>query len=299
MSRSWTERLRRDSPAAAGLALGRHYVALAEMVPGAGAARVKSVEEIALEAPLFSGAPSAAAAAALERALSRFAGKLAKRYLPLHVSLPDPLVHWSLFELDALPAGRAAREELVAFRFSRQGLDGGHLYACQPLGEEAGKQLALGMAIDRPWHALLTTALAKAGMVAWTIQANTCRQFNAFHDQLAGRSGALVTLAPDAWSLALWDASGRLRHARGRWRAGGEDHGEIAAEVERAILAYVNRHPGRDVSRVFVAGDGGAFADALDARLREPCTRLSFHERADAAKPVASAPLAFAAALAQ
>lgn len=298
MSRSWTERLRRPR-AAAGLAVGRDYVALAEIAPGPGLGRVKSLEEIALATPLFSGAPSAAAALALERALQRFAGKLAKRYLPLHVSLPDPLVHWSLFELDALPAARAAREALVAFRFSRQGLNGGHLYACQPLGEEAGKQLALGMAIDRPWHALLASALAKAGMVAWTIHGNACRQFNAFHERLAGRSGALVALAPDAWSLAVWDASGRLRHARGRWRAGGADEAAIAVEVERAILAYVHRPPGRDVSRVFVVGEGGALADALDARLREPCTRLSFHERAEGTTPVASAPLAFAAALAQ
>jgi hypothetical protein len=301
VSRSWTERLKPRPRVAAGLALGRDYVAFAELALGADAGpRVSALDEIALETPLFCGAPGPAAAAALERALRPVAAALGRRYVPVHVSLPDPLVHWALLELDRLPAERAAREQLVALRFSRQGLNGSHCYACQPLGAADGKQLLLGMATDGRWLELVGSALATAGIVAWTVQANACRQFNAFHERLTRESGALVSAAPDAWSLILWDGAGRPRYARGRWRDGREDEAEIALEAERAVLAYVQGHPGRGVARVYLVGDdpAGRLAEALDTRLREPCTRLSLHEAPAGRKALArSAPLPFAAAL--
>jgi hypothetical protein len=294
VSRSWTERLGRRKGPSAGLALGRDYAAFAEV---AASGRVTELREVAFDSPLFGAAPFPAAANALDRALQIFSKSIQRRYLPLHVSVPDPLVHWSVFELDELPSARAAQHELVAFRFSRQGLNGGHRYACQPLGREAGKHLVLGMATDGAWHELIAAALARAGLVAWTINANACRQFNAFHDRLVEASGALVAAAPDAWSLTLWDGEGRLRYARGRWRSGSSD-AEIAAEVERAILAYVHADPAREVSRIFVVGEA-AVADALDARMRAPCERLSFHETLAGSRPAPCAPLVFAAALEQ
>jgi len=295
VSRSWTERLGRRKGPSAGLALGRDYAAFAEV---AASGRVTDVREVALESPLFSGAPSPGAANALDRVFKSISNSIKRRYLPLHISVPDPLVHWSVFELDELPSARAAQHELVAFRFSRQGLNGGHRYACQPLGREAGKHLVLGMASDGAWQELIASALARAGLVAWTINANACRQFNAFHDRLVEGSGALVAAAPDAWSLTLWDGEGRMRYARGRWRTGASDAGEIAAEVERAILAYVHADPAREVARIFVVGEAGV-ADALDARMRAPCERLSFHETLAGSRPAGCAPLVFAAALEQ
>jgi hypothetical protein len=82
-------------------------------------------------------------------------------------------------------------------------------------------------------------------------------------------------VAPDAWSLWLWDERGRPRHARGRWREPG-DQAAIALEAERSILAYVQSAPAHRVARVYVAAasEAAAVADALDARLSVPCTRL-------------------------
>lgn len=262
MSPSWTS---------AGLALGRETVGFAVFQGNA-----CSLEEEPLKARLFTGAPSAEARRALVEVLKKVGRHIGRRYLPLHVSVPDALVRWAVFELDEMPKSAAARLELARFRFARQGVNGASAYACQPLERGAGKHLLLGMAMDGAWRGCVAEALEAAGLRAWSLNANACRLFNRFEDRLRGQGGALLAAAPDAWSLWLCDERGRPRHARGRWRAGAGDHAEIALEAERAILAYAEGAPGRSVARVLVAAgdETAALAAALDARLREPCARL-------------------------
>jgi hypothetical protein len=303
VSPSWIERARRRlAPSArAGLAIGRDYVGLAELASAGHGWRIAGLAETKLGAALFAGSPGAGAAA-LRAGLGEFAGRLKRRYLPLHVSVPDAAVRWATFELDELPKAGAARLDLVRFRFARQGIDGGHAYACQPLERGGDKPLLFGMALDGAWHRVVSEALAAADIVAWSVSANACRQFNRFHERLTHASGALVALAPDAWGLWIWDAQGRPRYGRGRWRAGSRDHADIALEAERSILAYVHGDRDRTVTRVYaVAGDEiGPMADALDARLREPCVRLSADDGCAAGAPAAeaaSASLSLAAAL--
>lgn len=306
MSRSWIERVRRGlAPSArAGLAVGRDYLGFAELAAADDGWRVAELAEAKLDAPLFGDPPSAESGAALRKGLSEFAGRMKGRYLPLHVSVPDAVVRWATFGLDELPKAGAARLDLVRFRFGRQGIDGAHVYACQALDRDGDKHLLFGMATDGTWQRLVGAALADAGIPAWSLSANACRTFNRFHDRLVQATGALVAVAPDAWSLWLWDGQGRPRYGRGRWRIGAEDHAGIALEVERSILAYVHGGRERDVARVFVAGgaEADAVAEALDARLRERCVRLPADDGAVAGAPVgrvASAALSLAAALEQ
>ncbi len=302
MLRSWIERARRRfAPAtSAGFAIGRDYVGFAHLAAAAGAWRVQTLTETRLDTPLFSGAPSPQAAAALTRALQTLAGSLARSYLPVHVSLPDAAVRWGTFELDQMPKTRAARLDLAQLRFGREGKNGSDVYACQPLERDGNKHLLFGMAAGAAWTRLVSEVLFQAGVVLWSLSANVCRQFNRFHDELTRSSGALVALAPDAWSLLLWDPQGRPRYARARWRTAPNDHAEIALEAERSILAYVHGHPERSIARVFaVAGlETGVMAEALDARLREPCARLSDEESAlRTTQGAASAAQSLAAAL--
>lgn len=266
----------------AGLALERDRVELACL--GA-RGQVELLEAQPLAARLFCGSPTAQAQAHLAEALRSLAGALARRFVPLHVSVPDAAVRYATFELDQIPKTRAARLELLRFRFARQGMEPEAVCAEQALGREAGKPLLFGMAMEAAWQRLVTLALAQAGLRAWSLSANVCRQFNRFHERLTQASGALVALAPDAWSLWLWDERGRPRYARARWRLGGEDRAEIAQEVERSILAYVHGASGRAIEGVFVAADAeaGGLGEALDARLRAPCVRLEAQAGAVAA----------------
>jgi hypothetical protein len=190
--------------------------------------------------------------------------------------VPDAAVRYGAFELDELPRGRAARLELARFRFARQGVPAEDASACQALADEAGRPLLFGMAMDAAWRRLVAEALARAGLRPWSMNPNVCRQWNRFHERLARTSGALVALGADAWSVWLWDARGTPRFARARWRERPDDHGAVAAEVERAILAYSHGGPGREVRSLYTAANGetAAMAAALDARLARRCSPL-------------------------
>ena len=292
MSPSSTERTPRR--AGAGLAIGRDYVGFAAVLPARSGWRARDLSEARLEARLFCGPPTAEARSALAGALRKLARGVARRFVPVHVSVPDAAVQWGVFELEEMPRAPAAQLDLARLRFSRQGVNGGHAYACQRLAGGAGRERLLGMALDERWQRCISDALDDAGVVAWSLSANLCRRFNQFHGELARTSGALVALAPDAWSLFLWDELGCPRYARARWRAApGADHAEIALEVERSILAFVQGDSERTVARVFTAAgaETAAMAAALDARMREPCARLPAQEGG------AAADLAVAAAL--
>lgn len=231
-----------------------------------------------LAVPLFQGAPDAETTAALTAALTDACGVAARAFIPVHVALPDPMTAVSVFELEALPASRAAQQALVQWRFEREwyGDDRPLTCASQALGPHNGKQLLFGMALATPWFECLRQAFRNAGIVPWSLSPATCFRFNRFYPLLTAeaRSGALVALDPDAWTLSLWDSGGRLRWLRGRWREGtsvNTGYDDIAVETERFILSYVHSGDGRQIENVYVTGgdETPALTAALDHRLRE------------------------------
>ncbi len=279
MSPLWIERLRaRFEPAeSVGLVIGRRRVAVARVRHGASGHEAVSLAEAELATSLFTGKPTPDAIAALTEALSAVAGELARQYVPVHVSLPDAAVRLAVFELDALPKSRTEQQELARWRLQQEAGAGTVACASQALGPDGERQLLLGLALDADWQNAIAAALEQAGITAWTLSADVCRQFNRFHDRLAIDSGALVSVSEDCWALLLWDAAGRVRYARARWRAAGDDHADLAAEIERSIVAYTHGAAGRSVAHVYVIADAAddALPAALDARLRAPCVRLT------------------------
>jgi hypothetical protein len=260
--------------------LERERVSLAVVEGGAAERRISRVDARALDAGLFSGQPTDATVAALTAALQDLLPEAGRAYLPLHVSVPGAAVQIAVFPLDALPKKRVQQLELVRWHFTQDGNAAqGLVCDCEPLGVDNGKHLLLGFAMDQAWHACVVEALSRAGVTAWSLNADVCRQFNRFHDLLckAESGGALLAVSSDAWSLLLWDAQGRVRHCSSRWRS--RDAGEavrVAVEVERRIVASVQSFPGLQIEHLYLLADqdDAAIADAIDARLREPCVRL-------------------------
>jgi hypothetical protein len=264
----------------AGLMIGRSRVGFA-LFEGTGLGqRVVRIDERTLDLQLFTGRPSEATAAALAQTLREVAPEAVRRYLPLHVSLPGAAVQMAVFPLDALPKKRAVQLDLARWHFTQAGNAEQALACdCESLGMDGDKHLLLGFAMDQAWHACIVDALGRAGMTAWSLNADVCRQFNRFHDRLCAdkQGGALFAVTADAWSLLLWDELGRARHCSSRWRSGEETEGtRIAAEVERRILAYVQSLPGMRIEHLYAVADAQdeGLIDAIDARLREPCVRL-------------------------
>jgi hypothetical protein len=312
--RSWIERRRRGfapPSAALGIAVGRGAVCAAHVLGGEQGWRVDWLRGADLPAPLFQGEAAPAQGAALTAALGKICADVQHAYLPVHVALPDPLGMLAVFELEEFPKTEKMRRNWVRWRFAQElpASEESFDYDCQDLGREDGKRLLLGQALNRSWLQCVKLALKAAGIVPWSINQAACYRFSHFYDDLrrAPEGGALVSLDPDAWSLMLWDARGRTRFLRARWRAvaagggSGVDYEGIAAEVERAVLSYVHGGRRRSVARLYVSGaeEAAAFVSLLNERVRETCVLLVPRAAAAAIGPapaLASASLVAAAA---
>jgi len=268
--------------------VGREQVACALLAHDKGVTSLLATRAVRLESPLFNGAPTSLLRSALARALAELMLPIRGRHVPVHLVVPDALARSAAFELEEVPANATALERLVQFRLGKElGANTG-VCVSQSLGEAEGRKVLLGATLDAGWLELLRGACADAGIVPWTLGAAGAAIFNSFETQLAGKSGALVALSPDAWALWAWDANGLPRPLRAQWRGTGADESSIAAEVERTLIAFTDGHESRAVERLAVwpAGAGEALASVLDERTGQRCERWSFPATlADAAQP--------------
>ena len=310
---SWIKRYtaRLSTPSAAvGIAIGRTQLSAAMVSSGA---RVEWVQHADLPMSFFTGSLAPGHVTALAEGLKSIFRELKQTYIPVHVALPDPLGHLAVFDLDERPKNRKMRRDLARWRFAREldvpepSLD----CVTQDLGSENGKLLLLGQALDGAWLACVRQALRQAGVAPWSINQAVSYRFNRFYDQLTREQhgGAMVTLDPDAWSLAAWDDAGRPRFLRSRWRSRGagevdaSDYQGIAEEIERTVLSYVHGGSNRSIAQFYVSGahdEVTQLSTALDRRLHEKPGILGVEVAATpgtADKPVTGlVPLALAAA---
>lgn len=257
----------------AGLFVGRDGVAC--VLLGGGAENVITLTRTALlDTHIYRGMARPEAQAALDGAVGAVTAELRGRHLAVHVVVPDAAASAATFELDQVPKDGAALGKLVEHRLARElGAPPG---ACvsQLLGQGEGKYLVLGASMDRGWLAAVKQSLAVAGVVPWSLCTASTAVFNSLDEATRATSGALITLTTDAWALWAWDASGHVRPLRSQWR-GSDDEREIAAEVERSLIAYVDAHPSRSIGKLHVwsLGGGDALAAMLDQRTQLPCER--------------------------
>lgn len=313
MLRSWIERKRAAfsngrAEAVVGIEIGRHAVSRVEVHASDDGWRLRDSARCELSTPLYSGRPDATHASAVTDALRQIAPDLAKRYVPVHVAVPDPVVAVAVLELDTLPSGRKAQLELTHWMMKKERFATGEepVCVCQPLGEEAGKQLLLAAAIDSGWHGCLFSALRAAGIVPWSLNAAATYAHNLWHPRLSslGTAGALVRLDSDSWTLTLWDKRTAPRLVRSRWRERSAMEFElISTEVERTILSYIHGGAGREVKAVYASAprdEMNGLTAALDSRLTTPCIAIAADESlsGESTTDIATAPAALLAAVA-
>lgn len=282
MSRSWN-RLSRlfASRACLGLSLGRDSVRAVKLLTNADGVRVAWVAQERLPLRLFGDSPSSDTRAALAQAFTKLCVEAKTTYLPVQVALPDPAISALVFELDELPAEVQAREELVRWRFAKALHLDARTIACstQSLGEDQGKALLLGLAIEQSWLGCVRDALRDAGVTPTIIDMAACHRFNRHYSVLTAKQqdGALINIDNDAWALSIWDRQGRLRFIRARWRERSPMLRDVADEVERALRAYARPGSGKSLGSIFIGGekdDAAALAAMLDAISQESCVCL-------------------------
>jgi hypothetical protein len=266
----------------AGLAIGRNEIRYVELKCKSGLASVQSSRFVSFDVPLFEFEPTPSCKHSVIQAIKVIAADITQRYLPLHVSLPDPLVRTAIFELDELPKGQAMQKALVKLRMQRDlGLQECR-YASQDLGvERGGKHLLLGTAISSAWHEVVTEALHGAGLMPWSMAGNIARLFNVFEKQIGERSGALIGLYEDAWSIAIFDGAGMLRFCRSQWRRADMTQSDIAIEIQRAVLSYVHSNSNKTVGAMWLVTscDADGVLSELNQRSGNACRVLVIADR--------------------
>lgn len=305
---SLTKRLSLAPAVMAGIAIGRNQVCAVVLDAAGGKHEVRAIHTHDMPQALFTAQPSIETEAMLVEALLAVSGAFRDLFAAVHVALPDTVIRSTVFELDELPKSAAMRESLLHWRFAKEWQRTEDSLDCHgfDLGEDQDKHLYLGQAGDRLWLDCVRRALARAGIVPWSLNAAAVCRFNCFHDAIAASGGALLSLDPDCWNLQLWDDQGRVRQLHTRLRenlAAGDEAASIADEAERVILAYVQGNGSRKVGKLYLAGrevEMAFLAAAFDNRLSERSVPL----HADQGIPASVAgmrnglaPLALAAAL--
>lgn len=280
MSPLWTDSARRASRSrvSAGLDIGRNVVRYVELETKSGQSQVRFMRSAPLEPAMFDGEPSPQSVRQIADAVAQVAEVARNRYLPLHVSIPDPVVRTAIFELEELPKRPAARTALVQFRLQRDLPSQEWDYRSESLGTlSSGKHLLLGVAMSGAWRRAVIEALQSKGIVAWSLAGRLPRLVNALGGTLSGATSVLVSAMEDSWALAALDPQGRLRYVRSQWRTADLTPSAMAAEAQRAILAYVHQDADRSIEkiRLFSESGGDDLASELDARSDHACHRLT------------------------
>lgn len=274
MSRSWIDSLRGRSGATAGIDIGRNVVRYIEI----DGSEVRAACSVRLDEALFEGEPTSQSARGIADAVAQAASGAHNRYLPVHVSIPDPMTRMVLFELEELPKNVAARTALVQFRLQKELPAQEWDYRAESLGTlSSGKHLLLGTAMSSAWRRTLVEALHSRGVIAWSLASRLPRLVNALETSLPGGSSALISVTEDSWALAALDSDGRVRYVRSQWRTAGLTAAAMAAEAQRAILAYVHQGGERTIDKIrcFAQSTDADLATEIEARSDGACERLT------------------------
>lgn len=266
-----------------GLAIGAQEVVACQVLREAGVWRVTTLNTEVTPLSLYKDSPAADIAQRLTPVLARVTAAAAGRCVPLNVVIPDPAISMAMLELETLPKTGADQKALSDWHFRKMWPPGTDL-ACivKEMGKSDTKHYLLAASMARAWLDGLVCACHAAQVVPTRWQSAVVYRFGRFEAQLRreGRDGVLLSVDTSFWSLLIWDAQGRTRHLRSRWRDPlvANEAETIAVETERAIRAYVHGEHGRRIDALHLLGESevaNRVAALLETRMQNACVRLS------------------------
>jgi Tfp pilus assembly PilM family ATPase len=245
-------------------------------------------EEV-LPFPLFTNAaPREEDCASLAQAMQRLAASIPQTYWPLQIALPDPSAIIQVMEFDSVPPTPHERAAIAQFRLEKEFPAMPQMQCTtQVISKEGEPGLLLALFIQRAWLDCINSACRVAGFVPSVIDMSVSHLFNRFYDviQTTSDDGVLLSIEPDSWSILFWDAAHRPRFVKSRWRDASagtdEEYEDIAQDVERLIMSYVLRVPGRKIDGIYLCAgedDRASLAARLDKRMQMPCVQLDVSE---------------------
>lgn len=251
-----------------GLAIGAGSIEMAHCRQRRRGSDILWHERFPLDTSLVFNASYSALGSALDESLGALGDRLGKRGVPIQVALPDPVVNSHFFVIEEWPRTAAAQGEFVRWQMGKLFCRKAEEMACahQWMGQEGGRHFVFAVGTDRALVEAIREAFVRRRRILATVDMAACYRFNRLPEELKGQSGALVAIEPDYWSGFVWDATGRLRCVRARWRTPDrarerEEWEKMAADFERLVRGYVHEESGRRIERLYLSGE----KDSVDA----------------------------------
>jgi 6-phosphogluconate dehydrogenase len=180
----------------------------------------------------------------LGHVLDEFGAQFKGQYIPLQISLADPLVKSAVFDLEEIPAQSKAREQLIRWKFNKERhIDMGQMsLALQSMISEQGKNQIYASTTSSNVIRVISEACEQRGFVLNVLDTAINYLFNDFYKSMSG-SASLLQLNQKYWALMIWDKEKRIRYVRSKWfrsndMTRNEELKGILLDVERLLYSY-------------------------------------------------------------
>lgn len=218
----------------------------------------------------------------LENIISSLPKKIKKSYLPVQIALPDPLFKTQKLQFSNFPRSFKEQSTLVNWQLAKAShCVAEQIYTTwQSLEQTNGEQSVFAYGIDKNIIAILKDILHKAGLHVSSINAASYYRYNVLDASALCKSGVLLALEKDYWSLMFWDESGGLNHIHTAMRESNthDDISNIVAETERLVLSYIQKD--KSIENVYItaiAEEKELLQTQINERLEHKCKWLSIH----------------------
>lgn len=181
---------------------------------------------------------------ALIQVLDEFNTKYKGQYIPLQISLADPLVKSAVFDLEAMPTQAKARDQLVRRRFDKEHhIDMEQMsLTLQPMVSKQGKQQIYALTTGSSVIQIISDVCKQKQLMLNALDGSVNYLFNNYYESMVESAG-LLQLNPEYWTLIAWDKEKHIRYVRSKWfcRNGvkrDEELKVILLDVERLLHSF-------------------------------------------------------------
>jgi hypothetical protein len=216
----------------------------------------------------------------LENIISSLPKEFKKRYLPVQIALPDLLFKTQKLKFSNFPRGYKEQSTLINWQLAKTShCIAEQIYTTwQSLGKTNGEQSVFAYGVDKNIIATLKDVLHKVGLHVSSINAASYYRYNILHASALCKSGVLLALEKDYWSLMFWDETGDLNHIHTAIRESNmhDDIFDIVAETERLVLSYIQND--KSIENIYITAIGEEkelLETQINQRLENKCKWLS------------------------
>lgn len=178
--------------------------------------------------------------------------------IPVHISIPDPVVYSHTFTFDDLP--KKSTDEFVEWKLSNLYHLDKNEYGFQNslLNTSNNNKTVLVLAIKNNLLEKISVNFLKDHIPIMEINSQSCINFYALKDSYNNECGAHIFLNEGCWSIIIWDKNKSLQTIKSKWNSVGDENTKtwktLHANLERMIRVYIQENPKAVINNIYVTG---------------------------------------------